>query len=172
MLRPKSGDTRSVTTTPLILPVIGWREWIALPELKVSAIKVKVDTGATTSAMHAFDLKVTRRSGRSVACFVVHPYQRDQHVTLRAEAPVIDERWIRSSSGHRELRPVIETSLAMGGSQWPIEITLTNRDAMGFRMLLGRSALRGHYVIDVSRSFMLGKEPLLRKPKTHKASSR
>lgn len=133
---------------------VGWREWVALPDLGVPRIKVKVDTGARSSALHAFDLERVRVAGAEGVRFVIHPYQRDTSRTVVAEAALIDERLVRNSGGGEELRPVIATGLELGGMRWPIELTLTRRDVMGFRMLLGRQALRTRALIDPGRSFV------------------
>lgn len=137
-------------------PVIGWREWISLPDLEV-LVKAKVDTGARSSALHAFDVEGFRQRGRSMVRFVIHPIQRDLTTTVWAEAPLIGEKMVRSSSGRAELRPVIETDLRAGDERWAIEVTLTRRDVMGFRMLLGRQAIRGRFVVDPARSYLLGR---------------
>lgn len=136
---------------------VGWREWVSLPELGLSAIKAKMDTGARSSALHAFDVQVARRDGVDVVRFKVHPFQRDSRSTVSAESPLVDEREVKSSSGHATLRPVIRTSLQLLGQRWPIELTLTNRDEMGFRMLLGRRTLRGRFLVDPGGSFFAGK---------------
>jgi hypothetical protein len=138
-------------------PVIGWREWIGLPDLGVEHVKVKIDTGARSSALHAFDVETFRRGGADMVRFLVHPYQRESKTTVEAEARVLDERWVRSSSGKRDRRPVIETHVLWGGERWPIELTLTRRDTMGFRMLLGREAVRGRFVVDAGRSYYGGR---------------
>ena len=142
--------------------VYGWREWVALPELGVEAIKAKLDTGARTSTLHAFRLKRFRREGLAMVRFEIHPAQRSAASTIRVEAPVRDERRVRDSGGHEQVRPVIVTDIEIDGRRWPIELTLTRRDAMGFRMLLGRQALRGRFMVDASRSFVFGKEALPR----------
>lgn len=140
-------------------PVIGWREWIALPELGVEHLKAKIDTGARSSALHAFEVETFRRDDEEWVRFLVHPYQRETKTTIQAEARVLEQRWVRSSSGKRDLRPVIRTSLAWNDHVWPIELTLTRRDAMGFRMLLGREAVRRRYVVDAGRSYYGGRPP-------------
>lgn len=137
--------------------VIGWREWVGLPDLGVAAIKVKIDTGARSSALHAFDLERFSRRGHRMVRFTVHPYQRDTVRSVRVEAELHDERPVRDSGGHVEQRPVILTSVRMLERTWEVELTLTNRDEMGFRMLLGRQGLRGQFVIDPNRSFLCGK---------------
>lgn len=145
-----------VAPKPKRRPAVGWREWAALPELGIPAIKVKVDTGARSSALHAFDVvRVDDSSGAWVE-FAVHPLQRGTAETVRTRARLLDERWVRSSSGRRTFRPVIVTTLVLGGTSWPIELTLVRRDLMGFRMLIGREALRRRLVVDPGRSFLAG----------------
>ncbi len=136
------------------LPAIGWREWLSLPDLGIAEVKVKIDTGARSSALHAFDIEPFRRNGKRMVRFQVHPYQRDANKTVLSEAEVIDERSVRNSGGKEELRPVIFTSIELRGERWPIELTLTNRDLMRFRMLLGREAVRGRFLVDAGRSYL------------------
>ena len=136
-------------------PIVGWREWISLPALGIDAIKVKIDTGARSSSLHAFDVEEFARDGRRWVRFVVHPLQRDSKTTLRAEAPVLEFRHIRSSSGHMSHRPVVRVEIELGGQRWPIDLTLAARDEMGFRMLLGREAVRGRFVVDPGRSYVV-----------------
>ncbi len=145
--------------------MIGWREWLALPELGIDRIKAKVDTGARSSALHAVDLEPLVRDGSPWIRFRVHPVQRSSRPEITSEAPLADERLVRSSSGRASLRPVIRTAVTLGTASWPIEITLVNRDVMGFRMLLGRSAVRRRFLVDSGRSF-LGDRP--RRADTHK----
>lgn len=140
-------------------PVVGWREWVELPDLGVDRIKAKIDTGARTSSLHAFDLERFERDGREMVRFEAHPIQRDTSVTIPVEAELVDRRSVRSSTGKETLRPVIETRVALLGQRWPIEISLIRRDLMGFRMLLGRQAIRGRLVVDPGRSFVGGKQP-------------
>ncbi len=137
--------------------VIGWREWIAMPDLGIDALKAKVDTGARSSALHASDLERAWRDGVPWVRFSLHPLQRHTHPTVWAEAPVIDERPVRSSSGRSEVRPVILTTVTLGGEAWQVELTLTRRDSMGFRMLLGRQAVRGRFLVDPGRSYLAGR---------------
>ncbi|HEY9763331.1 MAG TPA: ATP-dependent zinc protease [Trichocoleus sp.] len=136
------------------LPVIGWREWVALPELGITGIKAKIDTGARSSAIHAFDVEVFQQQGKKMVRFKVHPLQRDSICVVAGEVPLLDERVVRNSGGHGQLRAVIETSVNIGGQVWPIELTLTNRDVMGFRMLLGRQAIRHRFLVDSGRSYL------------------
>jgi len=136
------------------LPIIGWREELALPELGISQVKAKIDTGARSSALHAFDIQIFERSGIQMVKFKVHPYQRDTHRTVMAEAELLDQREVRNSGGQTQVRPVIQTPVELNGYTFPIELTLTNRDVMGFRMLLGRQAVRKRFLVDVSQSFL------------------
>ena len=134
--------------------IIGWREAIALPQLGIDKIKVKIDTGARSSALHAFDLVEFKQDGKDLIRFQVHPLQRDRTVTVTAEAELLEYRKVRNSGGVAQLRPVIMTEIELGGQSWAIELTLTNRDVMGFRMLLGRQAVRNRFLIDPGRSFL------------------
>lgn len=136
------------------LPVIGWREWVALPLLGITGIKAKIDTGARSSAIHAFDVELFQLQGQKMVRFKVHPLQRDSLCVVAAEAPLLDERVVRNSGGEAQLRAVIETPVNVGGQIWPIELTLTNRDDMGFRMLLGRQAIRRRFLVDSGRSYL------------------
>lgn len=136
---------------------IGWREWVGLPDLGVEPVKAKIDTGARTSSLHAFDLELTHRDGSDWVAFEVWPVQKSRRDRRRVSVPVLGFREVRSSNGEVQNRPVIRTRLELLGQCWPIEITLTNRDQMGFRMLLGRAALRRRFVIDPGRSFLGGR---------------
>lgn len=141
-------------------PVVGWREWVALPAIGVRAIKAKIDTGARSSALHAYNIERFDRAGERWVRFTIHPWQRDVATTVVGEAPLLDDRWVRSSSGRQELRPVVTTDVELMGVRWPIELTLSNRDQMGFRMLLGRQAVRGRFIVDPGRSYRGGKPPI------------
>ena len=139
--------------------VAGWREWVALPDLGIGAIKAKLDTGARSSSLHAYDMKRFKRRGVSMIRFKVHPIQREARTVVQAEAKLVDLRKVRSSSGVQTLRPVIVTPMELGGRSWEIEITLVRRDEMGFRMLLGRQALRRHLLVDPGGSFLVSSPP-------------
>jgi len=141
------------------LATIGWREWVQLPTLGVTWIKTKIDTGARTSSLHAEDLSYFERGGRTMAVFAVHPRQKCLVPVCRCEAEVIEFRQIRSSNGSEEIRPVIATTVGLLGKTWRIELTLTNRDQMGFRMLLGRQAIRNRFLVDPGRSYCTGSLP-------------
>ncbi|MFP4003640.1 MAG: ATP-dependent zinc protease, partial [Alphaproteobacteria bacterium] len=138
--------------------VVGWREWAALPDLHVPEIKVKIDTGAKTSAVHAYDISPFQKDGKPFVGFYLHPIQEQERPEIWCEAPVVDERLITSSNGEQESRFIIETTLTVGDDSWVIELSLANRDEMGFRMLLGRQAMRGRLIVDPERSFCLGGE--------------
>ncbi len=139
--------------------LIGWREWAALPDLQVPQIKAKLDTGAWTSVIHAWDVQPFEKDGRERVRFVLHPRQRDRKNTVQCEAAVVDRRNITSSSGHRERRYIIETTIEFGLESWPIELGLSDRDEMGFRLLIGRKAMRGQFIVDPESSFRLGRPP-------------
>ena len=127
---------------------------MALPDLGIEAIKAKMDTGARTSALHAGRVHLFEERGRRRVRFTVHPIQRSGEPNIVCVADLVDHRHVTSSAGHREYRPVIVTRLTVGEETWPIEITLTNRDSMGFRMLIGRRAMRRRLVVDPVRSFL------------------
>ena len=130
---------------------------MTLPELGITAIKAKVDTGARTSSLHAFAIRRLVRRGQKLVRFQVHPLQGNPTRTVLAEVPMVDERWVRSSSGVKELRPVIATRIEIMGETWVCELTLARRDEMGFRMLLGRQATHGRFLVDPGRSFVAGR---------------
>ncbi|TNE77691.1 MAG: ATP-dependent zinc protease [Gammaproteobacteria bacterium] len=136
--------------------MIGWREWLALPDLGIARIKAKVDTGARTSCLHAHRLEPFTEQGAPWVRIWVHPLQKSTQ-SLCCAAPIVDERVVTDSGGHREQRYVIQTTAILGGEQWPIEMTLTNRDAMKFRMLLGRSAMAERFTVDPGSSYCCGK---------------
>jgi len=136
---------------------LGWREWCALPELGIPAIKAKVDTGAKTSALHTFGIEPYEENGVQYVRFFVHPLQRNEAVIRECTAPVVDEREVTDSGGHREMRYVIETLVEIGGESRRIEMSLTNRDTMRFRMLLGRRAMSGAVAVYPDQSFINGR---------------
>lgn len=144
---------KSRRRTPI---TVGWREWVCLPRLGVEAIKAKLDTGAATSALHAVHIRRFSANGTDRVAFDVHPDQRTTTRTVSCVADVVDERPFKSSNGQRERRLVIRETLAIAGRQLPIEISLTNRDTMGFRMLIGRSAMKGRLMVDPGSSFCAG----------------
>lgn len=137
--------------------IIGWREWIALPQLGIPAIKAKIDTGARTSALHTFSLEEFSADGRRMVRFGIHPLQQRRDIELFCEAPVLDRRRIKDSGGHIEKRYLIQTTAQLKNELWQINISLTNRDSMRFRMLLGRTAVAGRYIINPARSYVAGR---------------
>jgi hypothetical protein len=145
--------------------VIGWREWIRLPTLLALPIKAKIDSGARTSSVHSFGTRRFFDGGAPHVEFILHPLQRRNAPAIACIAPIKDERWVRSSNGDGEERIVVETEARLGGIVWPIELTLADRDVMGFRMLLGREAIRRRFLIDPGRSFRLSR----RNPKAIRA---
>lgn len=138
--------------------IIGWREYVALPELGIDSLKVKVDSGARTSALHATKIRyLERNDGQTWVSFVVTAQLSPRHA-VRVRAPLVEQRMVKSSTGHSSLRPVIRTNVKLGDEIWPIEITLVNRDPMGFRMLLGRQAVKAKFLVHPARSFIQSKE--------------
>lgn len=146
-----------MTPVPQSLLVIGWREWVGLPDVGIRAIKAKVDTGATSSSLHAFDIETFCRDEEDWVRFQVHPHQRNDEDSVPVESKILEHRSVRSSSGKATMRPVIVTNVALMGMIWPVELTLANRDRMGFRMLLGREALRRRFLVDSAQSFCAGR---------------
>ena len=140
-------------------PIVGWKEWVALPELGLPALKAKVDTGARTSALHAFEVEPYREHGALRVRFRIHPFQKRTDVETVCTADVADRRIVTDSGGHRSRRYVIVTPVTVGTETWPIELTLTRRDTMRFRMLLGRTALEGRFLVDVGASYRMGRRP-------------
>jgi len=138
-------------------PILGWREWLALPELNIARIKAKIDTGARSSALHAFAIEPYRKGGQRWIMFAMHPLQERTDILVECHAQIKDRRWVSDSGGHKQRRYVIETQLIAGQSVVRAEMTLTNRDNMRFRMLLGRTAMDNRFIIDPSSSYLLGK---------------
>lgn len=138
---------------------IGWREWLSLPELGADWTKAKIDTGARSSSLHAFGIEIEDRESQTWVQFEIHPWQDSDRGTVVAEAPVLEFRDVKNSAGVVQHRPVIRTLLRLGPTERSIDLTLTRRDEMGFRMLLGREALRGQFVVDPGRSFLCGQPP-------------
>ncbi len=136
--------------------LIGWREWASLPELGIRRIKAKIDTGARTSALHAFSVELIEAPQKKKVGFIVRLHSRHfPQKKIKCMAELVDIREITDSGGHKEQRCVIKTPLVVGKSCWPIEITLTSRDNMRFKMLLGRTALKGRFIVDPGRSYLI-----------------
>jgi hypothetical protein len=136
--------------------VLGWREWVILPELGITRIKAKIDTGARTSTLHTFYVQRFIEAGVKRVRFGVHPFQSRTNVERHCVADLSDEREVTDSGGHRELRVFIRVRMIIGAQQFPIQVSLTDRDTMRFRMLLGRTAMRGRFLVDPKRSFVAG----------------
>jgi hypothetical protein len=134
--------------------IIGWREFVTLPQLKIGRIKAKIDTGARSSAIHAFNIQERSQNGKKIIRFEIHPLQRDNKTIIITEAELLEYRKIRNSGGTAQFRPVIKTNIEVGKYTWAIELSLTNRDVMGFRMLLGRQAVRNKFLVDPGSSFL------------------
>jgi hypothetical protein len=139
--------------------VLGWREWVALTEWDVPHLKAKVDTGARTSSLHTFDLEWFKQGAAPWVRFEIHPWQRSTDDAVVVEAPVVSTRGIKSSSGVVDPRPVVRTSILFGGRCVDAEITLTRRDEMGFRMLIGREAIKKRFLVDPGVSYLGGRPP-------------
>ena len=137
-------------------PLLGWREWVGLPELNMQNLKAKVDTAARTSALHAFALDPYKKDGKDWIMFAIHPEQENTDLIIECHAPIKDKRVVSDSGGHKQRRYVIETKFILGQTPITAEITLTNRDSMVFRMLLGRTAINNNYLIAPSESYLLG----------------
>ncbi len=139
------------------LPMLGWREWVALPEFGIAQIKAKIDTGARSSALHADTIEPYQKGGENWLMFTVQPMQKQSELLIECHAPIKDRRLVSDSGGHKQRRYVIETQLLFGQHLIQAEITLTNRDSMRFRMLLGRTAMNKHFIIDPNASYLQGK---------------
>ena len=136
--------------------ILGSEEWCSFPELGIPAIKARVDSGAKTSALHAINIIPFTKEGVNWVKFDINPIQNNLKTVIHCEALLIDKRIVKSSSGYREQRYVIQTNINIGNDSWPIEMTLTNRDSMGFRMLLGREAMSGRILVDPEQKYLLG----------------
>ena len=137
--------------------IIGWKEWVELPELQIPAVKAKIDTGARTSALHVFSLEEFQADGQRMVRFGIHPLQRRKDIQCFCEAPVLEQRRVKDSGGHYDKRYVIQTTAKLGAVSWSIDITLTNRDPMLFRMLLGRKAVENRFLINPGCSYLTGR---------------
>ena len=136
---------------------VGWRERVSLPELGINAIKAKVDTGAATSSLYARNITYVDKDDQTFVRFLVHPRQDNTKEKLWVEAPLLEKRKVKSSNGESETRPVIRTKLELADRAWTIELTLSSRRNMTFRMLLGREALRKRAVVNVDKSYLVRK---------------
>jgi hypothetical protein len=152
------------------LDVIGWREWVSFSELKIKTIKAKIDTGARTSALHVSNIKINKKM--KTVSFTIHPVQRQRNPTLQTTAALVGERPIKSSNGEIMVRPVIKTKLKIGKRIFSIELTLVNRDLMGFRLLLGRSAMKKRFLVNSGQSFLLDKKAKTKKAKSTKTKNK
>lgn len=148
--------------SPLVLPMLGWREWLGLPELGLAAIRGKVDTGARSSALHVEHSETFVEDGVEWVRFGLRPSRHAR--TRECRAQVIDHREVTDSGGKRSLRVFIRTTLELGGQRYPIELNLTQRRQMLFPMLLGRTAVAGRWLVDPAGSFLTGKRPVRRRP--------
>jgi hypothetical protein len=148
-----------MSRTPHSNTLTGWREWVSLPDAGIDWIKAKIDTGARTSSLHAFHIEEFAREGEEWVRFRVKPWQESQEDTTVVECPVFDRRRVRSSSGHAQQRIVVSLAIRLVDQTIVSEVTLSNRDEMGFRMLIGREALRRGFVVDPARSFLGGRAP-------------
>ena len=137
---------------------LGWEEWVSLNELGLPALKVKVDTGAKTSALHAAEIQPFGTQARPQVRFLINPDPENPNLEIVCSAPIIDRRNITSSNGETEQRYVIGSTVEIGGRKWPLELTLTNRENMKFRMLLGRASVAQHFHVDPSGSYLIGKK--------------
>ena len=146
----------------------GWREWVSLPSIGVGSIKAKLDTGARTSALHAFNIETYWSDGELWARFFVHPYQKNDAREIACDARIEDIRIVSNPGGRRQRRLVIRTDVRLGDETWPIDLSLTDRDEMGFRLLIGRTAMHGNLIVDPDHSYLLGKRKRKKKKRKKK----
>ncbi|WDQ18663.1 ATP-dependent zinc protease family protein [Rhodopirellula sp. P2] len=151
----ESTGSKLLPTDPLV--VIGWREWVGLPELKVRHVKAKIDTGARSSSLHAFDVDTYFDQDVERVRFSIHPVQQRDDLHIEADVPILERRHIRSSNGNVSERIVIRTPLEILRRRVMVDLTLANRDSMGFRMLVGREAIRNRFLVDCGASFLAGR---------------
>lgn len=139
--------------------VIGWREWVRLPELGGAVVRAKIDTGARTASLHAFGLETFERDGIELARFAIHPDHKTPGPAVIVESPVVGWKKVRNPGGRTEDRPIIKTRLAIGRYRLTTELNLTRRDSMGLPMLLGRQTVRRRFLVDPGRSYLIGSPP-------------
>ncbi len=137
--------------------VLGWREWVALPQAGATRIKAKIDTGAPSSAIHAFDLEAYDEGGEPWVRFSIHPWQRSDEDVVALELPILDRRGVRSSNGQTEERYAVAMEVVLAGRAITTGMTLSNRDEMGFRLLIGREALAQGFLVDSAASYLGGR---------------
>jgi hypothetical protein len=137
--------------------IVGWREWISVPGLNIKGIKAKIDTGARTSALHAINLKPFEKDGQLKIKFGVYPLQRRNDIVVNCQADITDHRRVTSSDGQSEMRYIVHASIQLGNLSWPVELSLTNRKSMRFRMLLGRTAVKNIVLVDPAKSYIMGR---------------
>ncbi len=143
---------------PIDKPVIGWREWLALPDIGVPGVKAKIDTGARSSALHTHDFEVFEDGGKELVRFHLHPLKDNDRLELSCVAPLLEYREVRNSFGHTESRPFIRTTAVIGEFAFEIDLSLTNREEMKYRMLLGRQSVADRFLINPSESFQFGRD--------------
>ena len=137
--------------------IVGWKEWVSLSSLDMLAIKAKIDTGAATSSLHAYNIKYIEKDGLTYVKYEVHPIQKNRRIIKHCFSLLLAKRKVKSSSGRQQIRPVVLTTIKIGNFAWSIELNLTNRDSMGMRMLIGREALHGRALVNPSHKFLHGK---------------
>lgn len=147
-----------MSKTSTLKEIIGWREWVQLPKLHLKHIKAKIDTGARTSTLHAVNITPYKKGKVERVKFTIHPNQQDDGFEVNCDAEVVDVRTITDSGGKREKRYIINTPIVVGDKKWDIELTLTDRTTMTFRMLIGRTAIKGKYLVNPNKSFLQKEE--------------